>query len=137
VILPKNIFVLTAAIGLNFPLFGETPAGVIQFLRTTAAVLANAHENGPREFLGRFDRDMPGYAGLRTDVEGLVAQAEIGSAIEIVNDSGDEKRRVMELDWLLEVQDQRPRRQVLKCTIEKRGKAWKFTSLQPVDFFKY
>jgi hypothetical protein len=115
----------------------QTAGDVILFLRSTATVLANAHENGPREFLDRFDKSMPDYATLRGYVEALVARAEVGSAIEVVTDSGDERRRVLELDWVLEVQDQRPRRQVLKCTIEKRGKNWKFVSLEPVDFFKY
>jgi hypothetical protein len=115
----------------------QTPSDVVQFLRGTATVLANAHDDGPREFLDHFERTMPGYATLRGYVEALVARAEVGSAIEIVSDSGDERKRVLELDWVLEVQDQRPRRHVLKCTIEKRGKSWKFTSLDPVDFFKY
>jgi hypothetical protein len=137
VILPKNIFALTAAIGLSFPAWGDTPADVIQFLRSTATVLADAHENGPQEFLDHFDRDMPDYAIFRGYLETLVARAEVGSAIDIVSDSGNEQKRVMELDWLLEIQDQAPRRKIIKCTIEKRGKNWKFTSIEPVDFFKY
>jgi len=92
---------------------------------------------GPREFLDLFDRDMKNFAELREHVQGLTARAEVGSAIEIVSDEGDEQRRVMELDWVLEIQDQAPRRRVLKCTLEKRAKKWKFTSLDPVDFFKY
>lgn len=136
-ILPKNIFALTAAIGLSLPLGAETPGDVIQFLRATATALADAHENGPREFLDHFDRAMPEYSTLRAHVEALVARAEVGSAIEIVSDSGDAARRVLELDWVLEIQDQRSRRQMVKCTIEKRGKSWKFASIQPIDFFKY
>ena len=140
-ILPKNIFALTAAIGLNLaaglPARAETPPDVIQFLRSTAAILANVGDFGPQEFLDRFDRDMPNYAAFRGYVEALVARAEIGSAIEIVKDSGDDRRRSIALDWVLEVQDQLPRRKILKCTIEKRGKKWVFTSLEPVEFFKY
>jgi hypothetical protein len=117
--------------------FGQTPADVIQFLRGTTTALANAHETGPRDFLDHFDRDMPEYAKMREWVETLVARWEVGSALEIVTDSGDEKRRVMELDWILEVQDHAPRRQIVKATIEKRGKNWKFTSLAPVDFFRF
>ena len=115
----------------------EAPSDVVQFLRGTANALAAAHEMGPGEFLGQFDRDMPHYAALREYVEGLAARAEVGSAIEIVTESGDDRRRVMELDWVLEIQGQAPRRRVLKCTIERRGRKWKFTSLEPVDFFKY
>jgi hypothetical protein len=109
----------------------------VRFLRGTAIALANAHETGPRPFLDLFDRDMAHYAELRTNLEALAARTEVGNAIEIVTDSGDEKRRTMELDWVLEIPDKAPRRQVLKCTIEKRGKKWIFTSLEPVDFFRY
>lgn len=87
--------------------------------------------------MDRFDPSMPRYAELRNNVEALVTRAEVGSAIEIVTDSGDEHRRELQLDWLLEIQDQQPRRKIVKCTIEKRGKDWKFTSIDPVDFFKY
>ncbi len=109
----------------------------MRFLRSAATILAGAHEMGAREFLGLFDSSMPKYADLRANVEALVARAEVGSAIEIASDSGDDRRRVMELDWLLEIQDRAPRRQVVKVTIEKRGKKWIFTSIEPVDFFKY
>ena len=115
----------------------ETPADAVYFLRSAATSLADAHENGPQEFLDHFDRDMPQFAAFRNNVESLVGRAEVGTTIDIVTDSGDEKRRVMELDWVLEIQDQLPRRQVVKVTIEKRGKKWIFTSLAPVDFFKY
>jgi hypothetical protein len=113
------------------------PPDVVQFLRSTATALANAHDNGAQEFLDHFDRSMPGFATLRDEVEALVARAEVGSTIDVVSDSGDNHRRRIELDWVLEIQDQAPRRKVIKCTIEKRGKSWKFTSLEPLDFFKY
>jgi hypothetical protein len=122
---------------------GQTPDDVVQFLRSTALALAGAHEGDARgipdarEFLECFDSSMPGYAALRDEIQSLVQRAEVGSAIEIVTDEGDESKRKMELDWVLEIQDQRPRRGLLKCTIEKRKKKWVFTGLEPVEFFKY
>jgi hypothetical protein len=111
---------------------------MVNFLRSTAAALAEAHdEHDTRAFLDQFDHSMPGFATLRDQVEELVARAEVGSAIEIATESGDENRRTLELDWVLEIQDQRPRRKVVKCTVEKQGKNWKFTRLEPIDFFKY
>jgi hypothetical protein len=127
----RTVFLICAAA------FAQTPGDVVQFLRGTATELADAHENGPRGFLDRFDRAMPEYAAFRGNIEALTGRAEVGSAIEIVSDSGDQQRRVLELDWVLEIQDQAPRRQVVKCTIEKRGKTWKFTAVEPIDFFKY
>jgi hypothetical protein len=29
------------------------------------------------------------------------------------------------------------RRRVVKCTVEKQGKQWKITALEPIDIFKY
>ena len=121
----------------------ETPDDVVQFLRTTARDLAGAHDSGPRglpdpsEFLAHFDSSMPNYAEFRDAIETLIQRAGIGSAIEIVTDEGDPQKRTLELDWLLEIQDQQPRRQILKCTIEKQKKQWKFTSVDPIAFFKY
>lgn len=115
----------------------ETPE-MVTFVRTTAAALAEAHDDhNARQFLDRFDSAMPGFATLRDEVEELVARAEVGSAIEIATETGDENRRVLELDWVLEIQDKPPRRKVVQCTVEKRGKDWKITSLEPIDFFKY
>jgi hypothetical protein len=116
--------------------WAQTPNDVIQFLRNVASDLANAHDNTAQEFLSRFDRDMPNFGDLKNNVETTVSRWEVGSAIEIVTDSGNERKRTMELDWVLEVQDHAPRRQVVKCTVEKRGKNWKFTSFDPVDLFK-
>jgi len=124
----------------------QTPDDVIAFLRSTALALASAHGGDPRgkndagPFLECFDSDMPHYAELRDEIETLVERAEIGSAIEIVTDEGDDSKRKLDLDWVLEIQDQRPRRAILKCTIEKdkkRKRAWKITSLEPIEFFKY
>jgi hypothetical protein len=80
---------------------------------------------------------MPGYADVRNNVESLVARSEVSSQIEVVSEAGDDRKRVMELDWVLEVTDQLPRRKIVKVTLEKRGKKWKFTRFEPADFFKY
>ena len=94
-------------------------------------------------FLDNFDRNMPEYAALRTNIEGLLAAYEVGSTIELVTDEGDDKKRTVELDWLLVTSEkntvngnQRTRRRIVKCRLERRGKQWKVTALEPVDFFK-
>jgi hypothetical protein len=121
----------------------QTPDDVVRFLRSTAMALSDAHGGGAlgtndaRPFLECFDSSMPRFAELRGEIETLVERAEVGSAIEIVSDEGDDSKRMMELDWVLEVQDQRPRRAILKVTLEKRKKEWKITALDPVEFFKY
>ena len=46
------------------------------------------------------------------------------------------QKRTLELDWLLKIDNAEPRRQIVKCQVEKQGKKWKITSLDPVEFFR-
>jgi len=127
-----RLFAVVAALAM-----ADSPE-MVNFLRSMAADLAQAHEDhNARQFMDHFDSAMPGFAQLRDEVEDLAGRGEIGSVIEIATESGEDDRRTLELDWVLEIQDQAPRRKVVKCTVEKRGKNWKITSLEPIDFFKY
>ncbi len=121
----------------------DPPQDVVDFFREVALALADAHTDDARlpnntaGFLDHFDSKMPDYEELRHNVEDLASRGDVGSAIEFVTDEGDEQKRTLDLDWLLEIKDQPDRRKILRCTIERRGKHWKITSLSPVDFFKY
>jgi hypothetical protein len=92
-------------------------------------------------FLSHFDRNMPGYARFRQLIRALTDQTEVGSSIEIASDSGDDHRRELELDWILEITSKgvgafTERRQgKVRCTFEHRGKNWVVTALDPIDFF--
>ena len=61
---------------------------------------------------------------------------EIGSTVDVITDEGDEQKRTLELDWLLKIDNDEPRRQIVKCQVEKQGKKWKITALEPVEFFR-
>ena len=128
-----------AALVLLLALFApdDPPKDVIEFFGSAAESLTNAHDHGnARAFLDHFDSSMPGFVALRDQVEAMIAADEAGSTIEVVSDQGDDKKRTLDLDWLLEVDGNRPKRAVIKCTIEKRGKKWKITRLEPVSFFQ-
>jgi len=126
--------------------FDDPPQGVIDFFRSLASALAdadrdvNTKERGrPRhatEFLDHFDKAMPGYPEFSGQIEDMVGAGEVAVSIDFVNQRGDDKKRTLDLDWLLECQGQAPKRAVIQCTIEKRGKKWKITSIAPIDFFK-
>ncbi len=121
----------------------DPPQDVVLFFSDLARALVDAHSDDARfpssagSFLGHFDSKMPDYEELRHNVEDLVSRGDVESAIDFVTDEGDDQKRTLDLDWLLEIKDQPDRRKILKCTIEKRGKHWKITSLSPVDFFKF
>jgi hypothetical protein len=111
---------------------------VLQLFTEMAASLSAGNA---REFLAAFDPAMPGYGKLRQNVTALVAQGDIESSVEIAADEGDAQKRALELDWRMRVKREQaatagiPRQQRLKVRVEKRGKKWKVTWLEPLEFF--
>lgn len=119
----------------------DTAADVLNVFTSAAEGLIN---DDAASFLDQFDRNMPGYAALQSNVKGLLAAYDVGATIEENTDKGDDQKRTVELDWLLILSQkgatnspQQTRRQVVKCTVERRGKQWKITALEPADFFRY
>jgi hypothetical protein len=119
----------------------DPPADVLKVFRGVAEALTN---DDAAAFLDNFDRDMPEYATLRTNIEGMLAAYEVGSTIEMVSDEGDDQTRNVELDWLLLAtrkdainSAQETRRRVVKCRLDRRGKRWRITRLEPMDLFQY
>ena len=92
-------------------------------------------------FLSHFDRGMPGYARFRDLIRALTNQTEVGSSIEITSDTGDDRRRDLELNWILEITRTSPgtrtehRQGKVRCTFEHRGRSWIITAIDPIDFF--
>jgi len=110
----------------------DAPKEVLDFFRTSAEALADKDADA---FLDHFDSKMPGYEALASDVRSLLERSEIGSSIEIVEDQGDQHRRMLQLDWLLRIDQNLPRRQIVKCTIEKQGRKWKIVAFDPLGLF--
>ena len=86
----------------------------------------------------------PATRRCRTTSKALLAAYEVGATIEEITDEGDDQKRTVALDWLLILQQkgvtnspQQTRRQIVKCTVERQGKQWKITALEPIEFFKY
>ena len=118
------------------------PPDVLNFFRSVVDALAQGHSDDPLfasnagPFLDKFDPKMPGYSTLRDEVEALLASAKVGSVIDVATDDGDNQKRSLELDWLLQIEDQPSRRKIVKCKIEREGKDWKITAFEPIDLFK-
>jgi len=110
------------------------PPEEMEVFRAASEALANRDADA---FLDQFDQRMSRYAELRDEIRDLFGRAqEIGSTIDVITDEGNEQKRTLELDWLLKIDNADPRRQIVKCTVEKQGKRWKITALEPVEFFK-
>jgi hypothetical protein len=126
--------------------FADPPKDVIDFFRSVAATLADADRDAnqiklqrPRhatEFLDHFDKSMPGYAEFSNQVEEIVGAGEVATNIDFVNTEGNDRKMTLDLDWVLACEGQRPKRAVIHCTIEKRGRKWKITAIEPIGFFK-
>ena len=127
------------AVLLAAPLRGGDPAqDVWDLLAAMAAALGEANVNA---FLRDFDRGMPGYEELRAAVAGLVARCEVESSLDPAENSGDNRRRTVEVDWQMHLVDREAsqritvRRATVKCGFAREGPKWKVVSFAPPDFF--
>jgi hypothetical protein len=126
---------------LSLPLaagFGADPAQEVLDLITGAAASLSA--GNAAAFLAAFDPAMPGYEKLRANITALQRQAEVQSFIDLVEDEGDDRRRTLELDWVLRIRREQEatasrREQRVKCRVEKSGKKWRIVALEPLEFF--
>ena len=111
---------------------------VLELVADAAASLSAG--NVPR-FLRAFDPAMAGYAKLRENVTGLIAQGDVQSLIDPLEDEGDDRRRVAQFHWTLRIQRGQQatasvrREQVVKCIAEKQRGKWRIVELDPIGFF--
>jgi hypothetical protein len=131
---------LLASLMASLVAFAEVPEDVWKVFADAAEALANDDASA---FLGQFDRNMPGYAALRTNVEALLNANQVISTVVTISDEGDDHMRSLELDWLLALNEKHDpetrketRRNIIKVRVERQGKRWKIVSLEPVDFFR-
>lgn len=146
VIIPRRINEMTrrrailavASVSLAAPLRADDASDIWELLTEAAAALTAG--NAP-EFMGAFDRSMPGYSMLAANVSGLTAAYEVASSIEMLSEEGSGSTRKVELDWYLELIEQQDetnttrRRERVTCRLMKLGKKWKIEALEPIAFF--
>jgi len=123
---------------LSACLRADSADDVWEVLSSMATGLGNGRTE---EFLVGIDPKMPGYQDLRRNVAALVAQADLQSSIELVSNEGDDRKRKVEVDWLLritghdDVSGAANREEHVKAGFEKQGKHWRVISLEPIGFF--
>ena len=99
-------------------------------------------EDNAAAFLAGIEKTTPEYEKLKVQIPALLSQAELTSSVRPLKDEGDDAKRVVDLDWFLEIRGKTAdgpvvrRRDVIHCTVEKRGKSWRVVSLKPVEFFE-
>lgn len=111
---------------------------VLDLVADAAGSLSAGNVSG---FLKAFDPAMEGYAKLRENVTGLIAQGEVQSLIDPLEGEGDDRGRAEQFQWTLRLQRGQQdtswvrREAVVKCRVEKRGGKWRIVGLEPISFF--
>ena len=112
-----------------------------EVLELFTGMAASLSAGDAREFLGAFDKTMPGYPKLRENVTALVAAGYIESSVDVVREEGDGQRRTVEVSWrtrirrAAEATASAPREAKLTCKLEKRGKKWRIVAMEPIAYF--
>ena len=109
--------------------------------RETVAVLAGAlAEENAEKFLSRLSPEL--RRTMDRDIRALLLQNEITSSISPNSNDGDDNKRVLELDWYIEIRSKsgelalERRRQTIRCTVEKNAKKkWLVTAIEPLTLF--
>ena len=127
-----------AILVLAGPVAADPRSEIAGIVGSMAAALADDNIPG---FMAPFEKDMPEYDRLRSDVAALIGQAELTSDIEPVNDEGDAAKRSVDLDWTMQIRSREmagplvQRRQTIHVQLVKMKKGWRITSISPLDFF--
>lgn len=134
----RAIALSLALAALAGPLAADPRSDIAGVFGSMAAALADDNIAG---FMSPFDKDMPEYDRLRSDVAALIGQAELTCDIEPVNDEGDDAKRSVDLDWTMQIRSREmagplvQRRQTIHVQLVKTKKRWRITSISPLDFF--
>lgn len=120
------------------PLCADDAQQVWNLISGLATALSQGDAVG---FMSAFDRSMPGYQDLQTNILALFAQYQVSSSIDLVSDKGDDQMRTVEADWFLQIIEQQEteavtrRRELVRCQLVKRKKNWRITVFTPIGFF--
>jgi hypothetical protein len=93
-------------------------------------------------FLRAFDPQMKGFENFRAAVTGLVAEAEIESTIDPVENTGDDQNRTVEVTWSMrligrsELQAVTQRQATVTIRLARQRGKWKVVGFEPADLFR-
>jgi hypothetical protein len=125
-------------IALAAPLLAGNRQEILDLFTAMASALS---EGNGLAFLDRVDHSMPDYQKLEQNVLALVAQNEVLTSFDVLQQEGTEEQQTVELDWFLQIWSREVngplerRRQSVKCRLRRAKKKWKVMSLEPVSFF--
>lgn len=131
----RRLFVLGCS---ALPLLADSASEAWDVIAAMAAALA---EDNPPGFMKPIDMKLPAYDTLARDVEGMLAQSEAQSGINMVSNEGDDFARTITVEWELRLKrkgtDLRMdvRRQGVTVKLVRDRKRWTVISLDPISLF--
>lgn len=134
----RRVTLTLATAAFAGPVCADDASDIWDLLTQAAAALSDGNA---AEFMQAFDRSMPGYEMLASNISGLLGEYEVQSSIELLSEEGSGSTQTVELDWYLELIEQvdetnlTRRRERITCRLMKMGKKWKIVSLEPIAFF--
>jgi hypothetical protein len=137
----RGLLLAGATIGLDAQAHARPEDEAREIWDVLTRVAAALSEGNLTQFLEAFDRSMAGYQTLEANVAALLGQYEVQSSIELLREEAGGAARTVDLDWFLQLEEQRDagavtrRRERVRCRLEKRGKKWKITAIEPLAFF--
>ena len=128
-----------AAVVLLAPLvFADSSVDAWDVVATMAAALAEPNDAA---FMKPISKSFEQHDLVGRQVRALLQTNEVVSSVSPLVNEGDDKQRMLEVDWYIEIQPRAPgapvtqRREPIKLTMAKTGKRWMITSFAPIEFF--
>ena len=115
--------------------------GLTESATASSSDAADLPSANTRKFMQAFDPAMPGYSRLSDNILALEQGGEVESSVDLVKNEGDDRVRTIVVDWSLNLVSQETkvvsqhRQETVTCTLEKRGKSWRITAIDPVTLF--
>jgi hypothetical protein len=130
----RRVFLTAAG---AWPLLADAKQEIFDLFTSMASGLS---EGNAGQFLRAFDPSMKGYSEFARNVRALLEQWDVLSAVDVTTESGDEARREVTLDWMLQISNKQDtlrierRQETVKCQLAKKGK-WRIVALDPMILF--
>jgi hypothetical protein len=119
-----------------------------------AAMAAALAEDNASGFLKRVDEKMLGFGDLSRNINAMLQQANVQSAISPLANDGNDTARTLQLDWELRLKPKAltdplgtdlntqggsaplvRREEAITVDLRRDGKKWKVTKIEPAGFF--
>jgi hypothetical protein len=125
-------------LSLVTPLAADDTDASADVIKQAATALGNGDAAA---FLQNFDPAIPAFKTLRTQATALLKQADAQSTIQFLGNTGDDRARILKVDWNLNLSQRGGSKAVVvrhvqaTCRVETRGGQWRITRFEPAGLF--